>query len=101
MRLYIGLGAALLSGAFMLASCHKGDTVQADYQPRPAPDAIAQMRVGKYGKREIQGQLRGVDVPRKTLVMRVENGMDQTFLWNDDTEVTGLRPSQKKTLLSV
>jgi len=82
----------------MLLSCHKADTVQADYQPRPARDAISHMDVGKHGQREIDGLLRGIDLESKTMVMRVENGMDQTFQWDEGTTVTGGPSPQDNTI---
>ncbi len=84
----------ILVGASLLVSCHKADTVQADFQPRQAPDAIARMKLGKYGHREIDGLLRGIDVQSGSMVMEVENGMDQTFKWDEDTEVTGIDPAK-------
>ena len=79
-----------LVGASLLLSCHKVDTVQADFQPRKAPDAISTMKLGKYGNRKIDGLLRGVDLQSGSMVMEVENGMDQTFIWDEDTEMTGI-----------
>jgi hypothetical protein len=88
--------ALVVLGGSMLMSCHQTDTVRADfdYQPRPAADAIQQLGKGKYGKHEIDGQLRGVDMQAQTLVMRVQNGMDQTFRWDGKTVITGFT-SQK------
>src|SRR5207249_7516813 len=36
------------------------------------------------------GLLRGVDLQSKSFVMEVENGMDQTFNWDEDTKVSGV-----------
>src|SRR5689334_7768010 len=88
----LGNGAALVIAALMLVSCHKAETVQAGNDAAPAADAIVRPQVNGQSQGEIDGLLRGVDVPGKYFVMRVENGMDQTFKCNDETEVTGVTP---------
>src|ERR1051325_11457395 len=92
MRVYFNLGTLMIV-AVLLVSCHKADTAQAGYEVRSASDATSLMQVGRHGDRAIDGLLRGVDVPGKFLVMRVENGMDQTFKWDERTEVTGVTPA--------
>jgi hypothetical protein len=101
---FFRFGSVVL-GASLLVSCQEKDTVQAgyDYQPRPAPDAIQRLGFGKYGNREIDGLLRGVDTQAQTLVVRVENGMDQTFRWSEDTVITGYTskmPADVKTVMA-
>jgi len=70
----------LLLTASMLVSCHKADTVRADSEPYSARDATA-------GR---EGLLRGIDLRARILVIAVENGMDQTFIWNERTNVSGM-----------
>jgi len=73
--------------ALMLAGCQKERGVYAGtdaYQPRPAP---AQK---KSAQQDIDGDLLRLDLPKNTFVVRVENGMEQTFKFDDNTIVRGL-----------
>jgi len=38
----------------------------------------------------VKGELHRVDLAGKTIAVRVENGMEQTFKFDDNTTVTGL-----------
>src|SRR5215467_4951736 len=76
-----------LASCLMLIGCQRDRGVYAgndDYQPRPAPPVEAQPKL------DIEGELVRVNIPAKTFVVRVENGMEQTFKFDDSTEVMGL-----------
>jgi hypothetical protein len=76
-----------LASCLMLMGCQRDRGVYAgndDYQPRPAPP------VAQQPKQDIEGELVRVNIPAKTFVVRVENGMEQTFKFDDSTEVMGL-----------
>jgi hypothetical protein len=79
--------------ALMLFACEREQGVQAGseqgntgtYQPRPAPPK------GEVEPNpEISGELLRVDMSAKTFSIRVNNGMEQTFKFDDDTMVMGL-----------
>jgi hypothetical protein len=77
----------ILSG-LMLIGCDRDRGVYAGndtYQPRPAP--IAKKPVSQ----DIHGELVRLDLPKKIFVLRVANGMEQTFEFNDLTYVMGLQ----------
>jgi hypothetical protein len=71
----------VLSG-IMFTGCQRDQGVQAgsEYQPRPAPAM----------SRELRGELVRVDEKAKTIRIRLENGMLQTFKFDDNTRVEGL-----------
>lgn len=75
----------------MLSGCQKDRGVYAGsdaYQPRPAPV------LKKSAQQDIYGELRRMDLPKNTFVVRVENGMEQTFKFDDKTIVRGLGDAQ-------
>ena len=81
------LGFCLVSG-LMLAACQRDNSVHAandndDYQPRPAVKKIV-------ANQEITGDLVGVDTKKNTLVVRLDNGLEQTFQFDEQTSVAGL-----------
>jgi len=81
----------LLSG-FMLLACQHDRGVHAgndedSYQPAPAPPSEPR---NADSNDQIKGELLRVDTRDKTIAVRVENGMVQTFKFNDDTSVAGL-----------
>ena len=81
--------------ALLLFACERDRGVFAGndsdtYQPRPAPRAKGE------AKNPLQGELLRVDMAGKTISVRVENGMEQTFKFDDNTSVTGLE-SQPET----
>lgn len=45
------------------------------------------------GDPTIDGDLYSIDMVRKTMVIRVENGMAQTFRWDDNTEMDPVIPA--------
>jgi len=80
------LGFCLVSG-LMLVACQRDNSVHAgndnDYKPRRA---VRQ----ESANQEVTGELVRIDPKKKTLVVRVDNGMEQTFLFDDHTSVEGL-----------
>src|SRR5215467_15857196 len=84
------LGFCLVSG-LMLAACQRDNSVHAgndsdDYQPRPAVKK-------SVANQEITGEMVGVDTKKNTLVVRLDNGLEQTFRFDEDTSVAGLDDS--------
>ena len=65
------------------AANEKKDT----YQPRPAALDAPDEKAAK--KKELKGELLRVDIPNKRFAVRVANGMEQTFEFDDSTIVTG------------
>ena len=91
----------ILSG-LMLAACQREQGVQAgneqgrtgEYQPRSAPSGEAEQSEAQQGQaqqgQEMTGELQRVDMAGKTITVRVDNGMEQTFKFDDNTMVMGL-----------
>ena len=80
----------ILSG-LMLIGCQRDRGVYAGnetYQPRPAPVAR------KPAIQDIHGELVRLDLPKNLFVLRVSNGMEQTFGFDDSTYVMGLQQSK-------
>jgi hypothetical protein len=85
---------------FMVIACQRDRGVHAgnddeNYKPAPArpikpPNADS--------NDEIKGELLRVDTRGKTISVRVENGMVQTFRFNDDTDVAGLEGEPQNNL---
>jgi hypothetical protein len=82
---------------FMLLGCQRDEGVRAGndsetYQPRPAPSKDAQDdKRQREEDREMKGELLRVDTAAKTVVIRLENGVVQTFKFDDATAVEGLQ----------
>src|SRR5438128_9216493 len=86
----------------MLAACQRERGVQAgneqgragEYQPRSAPSGEAEQSQAQQGQaqqgQEMTGELQRVDMAGKTISIRVDNGMEQTFKFDDNTMVAGL-----------
>ncbi|HEY2381155.1 MAG TPA: hypothetical protein VGK48_08220 [Terriglobia bacterium] len=86
-----GLFLSLVLSGLILIGCERDRGVYAasgEYQPRPAPAEK------KTAPPDIHGELMRVNVPKNTLMVRVENGMEQTFKFNNHTVVMGLNTSQ-------
>jgi hypothetical protein len=80
----------ILSG-LMLIGCQRDRGVYAGnetYQPRPSRTSR------KPAIQDIHGELIRLDLPKNLLVLRVSNGMEQTFEFDDATYVMGLRQSK-------
>jgi len=69
-----------------------GDEAE-QYQPRRAPQKASS---SDTAKNEIKGELMRVDLSGKTISVRVETGMEQTFNFDDYTAVTGLENRSAK-----
>ena len=76
--------------ALMLIACQREGVHAANddniYHPRPALTGKVQHK----NIDEIKGELIRVDLPMKTMAVRVENGIVQTFRYDDNTTVAGL-----------
>jgi hypothetical protein len=86
----------------MLAACQRDQGVQAGsegdtFQPRPA---ATEAEIGRAVNQEMKGELVRVDTAGKAIAIRVENGMWQTFKYDDSTVVEGLQEQQKKATKS-
>ena len=87
----------------MLFACERQQGVQAGseqantgtYQPRPAPPPKGDVQPNQ----EMSGELQRINMAAKTFSIRVDNGMEQTFKFDDDTMVMGLevQPLKKGT----
>lgn len=81
---------------FVLFACGRDEGVQAGnesgYRPRPAPaNDVLHEKTTAEQKHEMTGELMRVDTAGKTVVLRLENGMMQTFKVDDATAVEGLK----------
>ena len=82
--------------AFALMGCQRDRGVEAGYeqgqtgtyQPRPA--AAAKGDAQQKANRDVKGELHRVDLAGKTMAVRVENGMEQTFKFDDNVVLTGI-----------
>ena len=84
------LSFCLVSG-FMLMSCQRDNSVHAGndndtYLPRPA----VKRNLANIANEAVVGELVRVDSQKKTFVVRVDNGMEQTFKFDASTTVAGL-----------
>src|SRR5262245_27921729 len=93
---------SVLSGFFLIA-CQRGTTVHAgreenpsDYQPAPAPKGEV-MPPSQAGTQAMTGELMRVDRAKKTISIRAENGMEQTFKYSDQTTVVGIQSPRAKS----
>jgi hypothetical protein len=101
MRRCIVVAFACILPFLVLAACEREQGVQAGYeqsqtgtyQPRPAPKAEA----GRQSQ-EMNGELQRVDMAAKTISIRVDNGMEQTFKFDDDTLVMGIQNASVRNL---
>jgi hypothetical protein len=79
MRSRIGFAIVVSVGLAALVACHDPQRVQASNEEQETaqrPDNPA-----------IHGDLHRIDVAGKTLVIRLQNGMAQTFKWDETTVV--------------
>ena len=91
------LSFCLVSG-FMLMSCQRDNSVHAGndkdpYLPRPA----VKRNLANIANEAVVGELVRVDSQKKTFVVRVDNGMEQTFRFDESTTVAGLENVQTPT----
>ena len=85
--------AAVLFSIFILQACTNERKVHAAREENasgqsgtyaPLPPAV-----GRPAYRPIRGDLRLVDLSKNTFVVRMENGIEQTFHFNEQTKVSG------------
>jgi hypothetical protein len=94
MKKFVILSFVCVMCGLMLFACERNEGVQAGndqsntgtYQPRPAPAPKGEVEQNQ----EISGELQHVDMAAKTVSIRVDNGMEQTFKFSVDTAVMGL-----------
>src|SRR5437588_11139810 len=110
MKKYVILSFVCILSVFILVGCQRDQGVQAGneqgntgtYQPRPAPKGdTGQNRTDSWQNKgepgqnqEVSGELQHVDMAAKTISIRVDNGMEQTFKFDDSTMVMGLEGQQ-------
>jgi len=101
-RLLVYSLICFLSGV-MLMSCERGVNASREepqtYQPRAAP---AEERAA--ATKDVKGELISVDMKNNTIMVRTENGMEQTFRFNNQTSVQAAEPqsttaNQPKTMV--
>jgi len=101
MKKFVILLFVCVLSAFLLLACERDQGVQAGseqgntgtYQPRPAPPPKGEVQQNP----EISGELQHVDMAAKTFSIRVDNGMEQTFKFDDTTMVMGLEGQPQTT----
>ena len=92
MTKFIILSFVWFASACLLMGCQRDQGVQAayqqdntgTYQPRPAPKGEVEQN------QEMTGELQRIDMAAKTISIRVDNGMEQTFKFDENTMVMGL-----------
>src|SRR5436190_17530752 len=104
MKKLIILSFVCTLSVLMLVGCQRDQGVQAGndqgntgtYQPRPAAAPKGESEQGQQPKGESEhgqqmtGELQRIDMAAKTISIRVDNGMEQTFKFDDNTMVAGL-----------
>jgi len=102
-RLLLYSVICFLSGLLMI-SCERGVRASREegtetYQPRPAPSEE------RPSVKDVKGELISIDTKNNSIMVRAENGMEQTFRFNDRTSVAGAEaqapgtnPTQPKTM---
>ncbi len=88
----VSLAVPLIAG-MMLSACQRDDSVHAgndEYKPRPAVKKMVE-------NQEVSGELARIDPKKKMLVVRVDNGMEQTFKFDEQTSVAGLDNSAQSS----
>ena len=94
-RLLVYSLICFLSGVMMI-SCERSVKASREepqeYQPRPAPAEDRATAV-----KDVQGELISVDLKNNTIMIRAQNGMEQTFRFNDQTTMQGLEPESRST----
>jgi hypothetical protein len=97
MRRQIAIILAATLSTFVLA-CKNEQRVQAGREEnqrgqtqtyQPLGGASTDTTTGAAAQ-NIQGELRSVNTSNMTFVVRTENGMEQTFRYDDDTSVSGI-----------
>ena len=94
MKKFVVLSFVCVLSALMLFACERNQGVQAGYeqgntgtyQPRPVPPPKGEVQLN-----EMTGELQRVDMGGKTFSIRVDNGMEQTFKFDNDITILGLQ----------
>src|SRR5207237_5875659 len=101
MKKFVILSFVCILSGLLLIACQRDQGVQAgneqdrpgEYQPRTAPKGETPQdqtqNQGLQGQ-QVSGGLQRVDMAGKTISIRVDNGMEQTFKFDDNTMVMGL-----------
>jgi len=84
-----GIFSIIIGVTLFSAACDRETTVQAASEPSPVNQART---VGHSAT----GELRSVDVARNTFIVRLANGIEQTFIFDDATRVNGAVPGARK-----
>jgi len=92
MKKFLVLSSICILAGFLMIGCQREQGVQAaneqnntgTYQPRPAPKGEVEQ------KPETSGELQRVDMAGRTFIVRVDDGMEQTFKFDENTTVMGL-----------
>jgi len=66
------------------------------YQPRPSPQQPA---TATRADADVKGELMRVDLKNNAIMVRAQNGMEQTFKFNDQTMVHGLEKQGVRNLI--
>src|SRR5262249_35576467 len=93
MKKFTAIVAIWFLSGFMLAGCeHKQGVFDGNeiYKPRPAPRTD-----------EMQGELFRINAPNRTVEVRLENGLAQTFKYDQTTVVSGLENEVKPTAANI
>jgi len=108
MKKFVTVSFVCILSGLVLVACQRDQGVQAgneqnrpgEYQPRPAPKGELQQDQAKQDQakegQEITGELQRVDMAGKTITVRVDNGMEQTFKFDDNTMVMGLEGQSQR-----
>ena|SRR5687767_3021749 len=72
-------------------ACQRDNGVEAggDYQPRPAPPATDALTSDLVADTEVRGEMVRINTVDKTILLRLDNGMEQTVAYDDATTVSG------------
>ena len=87
-------GSAAILGSFAFVSFVSLQIASAQALPPSAPlnqalATTAAVPAGAQGAQTAKGELKSVDVVKRSLTLAVESGASQTFLYTDTTTVTG------------
>jgi len=102
MKIFRGLCMACCLGLMVLAACQRSQQVQAGsegttgggYRPLSAPDSGVDLNRNPADG-PLKGEVMSVDLGEHSMLIRVENGMQQTIKWNNSTTVNGIPVESK------
>ena len=86
MKKVTGFSLICVLAGWMLVACERNQGVHAgndEYQPRDAPTR-------QVPNPPIKGELTQINLDNRTMIVRLENGMIQTFKFDNDTAIVGL-----------